>query len=669
MLSFWRDRLFRQIWHPSFEELVLFLDGELGAQMDRVGNHTKNCWSCRLKLDQIERAISEFMESRNASFGGSPTVPRQVLSSFVGRLDRLEAECGGPNLFSGVVREYAQSLFAQFTSLRPVVFLTALCLIVLVFVRLNVTQPVSAKEILFRVREAEAREIVQVPAPVIHEKLQLRRKFQSDLEMVTWDNWNDTKSRRVRQLVRNASAESQLVTPSRALPLLEELGEMYSIHQADLGRPLSSNNYEVWRGSIQGKSEEVVEGRLPNGERATILKVSGHGPFPPDAIVGAEFTVREADWHPVGQRLLVQKQEAVADYSLGEVAFEVMSFNRVPSSIFGEPVPAPVPMPVWRPAQRLAPVPVHIDLWPDGADLLPSEADLTAAEVEARYALHSQQACTGRPIRVQVAVGRIEVEGVVDTDERKAQVLLALRGIPHVEANIRTVAEVAETQGEAALMEDNQDSDASESRLAVEEFMNRYFSQGKCADRPVDVRSACVQLEISNLSREALAHAERAQAQAWALRRLVEWWPFLKRDELRTSSRRLLELMVRDHMDALRHELEQSRAQLKPILYALSGGDASAKKYQPVDMRDGQDDWVAGSLLHLCSAVEETVNLTLGTFAETNRPVNQPELAMKDLLSTLEGLESEFPKLEADIGAELSGFPKTLVSSETSEEK
>src|SRR5205807_2484212 len=121
------------------------------------------------------RAISEFMESRNASFGGSPAFPRQVLSSFAGRLDRLEAECGSPRLFSGVVRECAQSIFAQFTSPRLVGFLTALCLIVVVFVPLNVTQPVSAKEILFRVREAEAREIVQVPAPVIHEKLQVSR--------------------------------------------------------------------------------------------------------------------------------------------------------------------------------------------------------------------------------------------------------------------------------------------------------------------------------------------------------------------------------------------------------------------------------------------------------------------------------------------------------------
>ena len=50
----------------------------------------------------------------------------------------------------------------------------------------------------------------------------------------------------------------------------------------------------------------------------------------------------------------------------------------------------------------------------------------------------------GRPIAVRVGLGRIEVDGVVDSDERKAVVLLALRGIPLVTAGIRSVAEAEE---------------------------------------------------------------------------------------------------------------------------------------------------------------------------------------------------------------------------------
>ena len=151
-----------------------------------------------------------------------------------------------------------------------------------------------------------------------------------------------------------------------------------------------------------------------------------------------------------------------------------------------------------------------------------------------------------------------------------------------------------------------------------------------------------VQEEIASLSREALARSEAAQSQAWALRRLVEWEPFLRRDELRTSTRRLLELMVREHLDALSEELKRSQAELRPILSALVGSDSSEKE-KMVPAFDDHGESLSGSLLRLCATVEEAMNLTLGTFAETNRPVGQPEQAVQELLSKLDALNREFP--------------------------
>ena len=78
---------------------------------------------------------------------------------------------------------------------------------------------------------------------------------------------------------------------------------------------------------------------------------------------------------------------------------------------------------------------------------------------------------------------------------------------------------------------------------------------------------------------------------------------------------------------------------------------------------DHHGESLSGSLLRLCATVEEAMNLTLGTFAETNRPVGQPEQAVKELLSKLDALNREFPHLEAQVNAELSGFGKTGVSS------
>jgi hypothetical protein len=262
-----------------------------------------------------------------------------------------------------------------------------------------------------------------------------------------------------------------------------------------------------------------------------------------------------------------------------------------------------------------------------------------------------------------VGLGRIEVEGVLDSDERKAEVLLALRGIPLVAAGIRSVSEAeANPLGDFAVatLDQPATADSPKPRLAIEDWLKSYFGAGKCAGN----QSACVQEEIATLSREALARSEAAQSQAWALRRLVEWEPFLRSDELRTSTRRLLELMVRDHMDALRKELKQSQTQLRPILSALLGGDFSGKETQVGPEPDHHSESLSGSLLRLCAAVEEATNLTLGTFAETNRPVGQPEKAMKELLYKLDELNRGFPDLEERVDAELSGFGKAGVSSE-----
>jgi hypothetical protein len=94
----------------------------------------------------------------------------------------------------------------------------------------------------------------------------------------------------------------------------------------------------------------------------------------------------------------------------------------------------------------------------------------------------------------------------------------------------------------------------------------------------------------------------------------------------------------------------------------MLGGDYSGKEKQSAEKENSDGAWVTPSLLRLCTTVEEAGNLVLGTFAETNRPVNQPERAMKDLMSQLDDLSKEFPKLEADLSVELSGFPKTVVS-------
>jgi hypothetical protein len=698
----WR-RLFHQSWHPSVEELVLYLDGEAGAKTDKVERHLKSCWSCRLRREKIDRVISAFMESRNSSFGDSPHFPTRGLASFDAKLDRLACESGTPALFSGLIRTHLQELVPSVRPLRLAIFLASLILIILVFLRPNSVPSVSAREVLSRAKQAEARQELEVPAPVIYQKLQLRRhSSKRRAETVTLEIWNDTGNRRLRRRVKDAegvrfppSADRSLASsgtaaedddrsdrtaahtdqPELPLPsLVAELEQVFAKHQADLGRPLSPDNYELWRHSIRDLSEQVSQRKLPNGEEASILKASGEGPFPLNAIVSTEFTIRQRDWHPIEQRLQVQKEEGIVDFTLGEIVFDVVTLNKLPASVFANPTPPPE-------ANPLLPA-LPQPLTPPIVDLSMIEADLLAAEVEAWYAIHSVSACLGRPISVvRSGLSQIEVRGVVETEKDKQQVLDALLGIPHVTSRIRTVEEdwaMAFSQRNATPLSPPSTSDKpdaaelSSRKLAIEDALRHYFTAGSCAAEEGASQNQCVQQTIIELSQRTLARSEAVLGQAGALRRLAQWNGILKRADLRTSTRRLLELMVRDHLNALKSELSESQALLEPILVSLLRGDRASAigiETQSVEVAAAQVAWNAAAL-RLCASIERTANLILGMFVETNQPVTEGQESMKALLAAFAGLERDFRESEAEITSELSDLPKAATtSSDKFEEK
>jgi anti-sigma factor RsiW len=48
--------------HPSDRELVLAADGELSARrMEQLRRHLAACWECRVRTQELEGAIGEFV--------------------------------------------------------------------------------------------------------------------------------------------------------------------------------------------------------------------------------------------------------------------------------------------------------------------------------------------------------------------------------------------------------------------------------------------------------------------------------------------------------------------------------------------------------------------------------------------------------------------------------
>ena len=693
MTSFWRRVLVRQTWHPSFEELMLFLD-EPRFKTSKLEAHLRSCWSCRLTWKKVDRVISAYMEARNTFFAGSPGFPKHALPTFERKLDQLALESGSPGIFPTFLREQVQGLILSRYPLGLATFLGCLLLIMLMFFRLTSAPPVSAKEVLYHVTHAENEQLQKKLLPVVYEKLRLRRDSTSDRsEVVSWEIWTDTRSKCFRHRVEDSQGPRILLLNNRkqvefktggesrpavqnapqstreterALPVVfAELEQVFRSHRADFEHPLSPDSFEAWSHTINNRSEEALQGKLANGDEAFVLRASGQGPFLQNSIMSAELTVRKRDWQPVEGRLQVKTVEGTTNYTLGEVALEVIAFNLVPPSIFAE---STVPATLLRPAAPPTTIPAK--------GKLPTEGDLIAAEVEAWYSLHSVGMCLGRPMTVvRIGNSRVEVQGIVEKVESKTQILAALRGIPHVTSSIRTVAEnwvgkstqVARPEQGATVESGARHAfEALPKKLAAEDLLGHFFAAEDCAAVPTEEKAYCIQQKIAQLSQEALKSSEAALAQAWALRQLLEWYSSVQQDGLRISGRRLVELMVQDHLAALHQEWGRSRTLLRFVLGSvLENPSLSSRRNEPEPSAAptaGSADWEAASQ-RLCSAVERTTNLMIGMFVETNLPVTDTEGAAKELLSAMAFLDATFAKLEAEVAIEFSGASKVVTKS------
>ena len=68
--------------HLSDQDLVLAADGELSSKRSaEIREHLAACWSCRARMSQLERAITDFVEARRGLDGELPPVagPRALL--------------------------------------------------------------------------------------------------------------------------------------------------------------------------------------------------------------------------------------------------------------------------------------------------------------------------------------------------------------------------------------------------------------------------------------------------------------------------------------------------------------------------------------------------------------------------------------------------------------
>lgn len=679
-------------WHVPEDDLLPFVDGELPVkEAAKVRNHLEACWSCRQRIEKVQKTISAFVEYYNSGYVvGLDPAPGEW-RTFDPKLKSVIAEADRESVLRGWLLPRIAPLPSLHTMARLAVGLSVAALVMVVTFVLYRTPRVSASQLIQKASEERTLRLSVVAHPVVYQKLRVQAGSQPAAP-VTWEIWNDEESGNAKQRVEDsaglrfipperdsATGHASQARESRALgtvgalhsqsslgsvdrsvpPILRELQQVFQANHMDWRRPLALASYTSWTRSIGHVSEEVRETQLPSGEQAYVLIATAAGPFELHALAKTELTIRSRDWHPLQQRLEFREGNSIESLDLAELAFSVTS-------------PAIATLPLLADKRPLAPLLEGLPVL-ESPPAAPTEIELLEAETQADYALHRLGACTGEPIEVRrEPAGQVIVQGLAETPERKAQLEEILRPIPLVAVNIQSSEDVSPPNAapDGSLSEAEQAEEPPQpgveaiqripaSKSPMEDQLRKYFtrlSAGDLGHARVESEPAAVDEEITALSNEAVSLSEAALMEAWALRRLAEAYS-LKVDQLSPRGRRLLEIMLTEHLAALKLHTDRSRVLLRPVLSSL--GSATPP------LAEGAEDKVARSLavsdsswsdavLRLWTTAQQMERLTAYLFAGASCP-EAKESAAQNLLDALNTIDMESRETQAGVAAGFSG--------------
>lgn len=539
-------------------ELLAWLDGDLTPERRaEIQQQLEADWELRTTLAQLERRIGKYIE---ATAHQSPA----EIEPFDDFWERLAPQLEGapsptsvrstiPQMFARWVNAFAMLPHHwRLVSVAGTVLLMAAALIAALSLSSRV-RPVAAEELLQRAIQGEELRLRQLPEPVVYRKLQIKRSGAA----FTWESWNDAKRQQVRQRVHEKEAAA----------VLAELEGILRANHFDAQNPLSAAAFAAWRKAIKPKAEAVAT----NGNEHT-LTTTVQTPVALNAITEAALVVRKNDWHAVALQLRVQADNEIRAYELRETAYEVLPAQALAAlaeaALTGtalakaspSPSPASTASPIAFPSASVA-----------GTPLATASAEL---EVEVLERLNRANALLGEQLTLtRTSDGKLLIEGIVETDARKRELLAALQSVtstPTVKVDLSTVAEAAARQTASAPRKVIiQDAQVAQQSIPVEMELRSYFSPRIAAGERVEQ-------ELQRFSAQICSRSSRARAHALALKQIADRFTAAQLQALEPATRERWRALLAQHAQGYRREWQTLRQQLQPM-FPLAANASTAE--------------------------------------------------------------------------------------------
>ena len=305
-------------------------------------------------------------------------------------------------------------------------------------------------------------------------------------------------------------------------------------------------------------------------------------------LLAATLTLTKPELHAVAQFYTLERAGEIREYHFTEEKFQTFNERDIAPDVFSPEatVGSAIPEGTKQPGRKES---THNSSTPS----LHSGVASLELEIEVAYLLDKAKGDRNEQISfTRMASGSLQITGVVDTKERKAEVLESLSPVRNnalVQIHLVTASEITQSQTNGKLIQHAAEN--TPDQIPMDQELRAYFSKmNKDADVDVSTR---------NFASQVVDHAYRALFQAIELKGLTS--RFVKTDLRRVApeARAKWQQLLRAHAVAFANETRQLRNQLQPVFF---GGNFEHSVEDTDQIRDDQE---------LASAVERLNRLAL----------------------------------------------------------
>lgn len=571
--------------HLDDADLISHLDGELTSEEQaHARTHLESCWTCRSHLHGVQSNIESFLRARKQIAPAELPPSGPALALFRARLAQhsstaIPFRLQLTNLLRlRFPRDWFRGFTFDFQFNKAVVCALLIALVVVLALVLPLQwNTVSATELLTRAHKYESLHEVSatkvVRARVRFQRIALATGTHKQLGEIQTASDNSSPAMYVAERDSSGAIHEKLISDRHNLAdagiFVKEFSPQTAAYLTD----------RDWFPQVSNSSyRRLISGRGINGDGGVSVVQRGdayevHHLFAQahaSLIAKTVFVIDAKDYAPRRVSIFTTENNERYEYQIQRVSVEVIDRTPEIAALFEpakrEEKTAAANEPADKPDPRKG-----SEIEPAAPGPVPATAT-PQLEVEVLGALSQIDADLGQEVIVtRLPNGTLRVEAIVDTEERKRQILAALAAFAGNSA-IAISIETAYEASQRALQSRETDTStttalttepASRNMIAVQYQVRQYLQRRGVAEHLLDT-------EVGRVANQVVGRSHRAMLHVWALKGLVQRFSAQDLGTLNPAARAKWLQMISTHARRFQTEATLLRKEIAAVLDSQS---------------------------------------------------------------------------------------------------